>query len=666
MKNEVCMDYSEALERTFAYMVAAFLILFTVTIGSANDEQKHSTWQVNRYEIDLKLDPQREYVNERATIDIEAVSETHQVQFMLNENLHLLDVRVARGIVDYRKAGEIVTITLDPPLRGKNTLFMEIEGQIMSKRPSSRAIFMEESILLTWADYWYPFAEDGWATSLIKVTLPAGFRTVGPGKMIEGRQMGGNVTQTWQNDVHTSFYTLAADQRWLIKSARERNLEIQTYLYAGASAELSDKIVSSATNVMTLYSQLFCPYPYSQVSFIELEGLENPETFNGFIAYPPESLETIYSQEGYDARFPAFLWWGYTIGGKGRAGWEWIRGLGSYAEYIYCERMRLPSTRFMEKSRIEYFILDERLEKPFSELDSTSPPPLVYGKGAGIMQMLRYLLGDERFFRSLKQLYKERMFSSITIDELRESIEERTAPRLERFFREWFFRSGAPEFVMTYSIRETYKKEHRVDVKIVQKSGSYALPIELQMVGRNASRTEQIFIENDVHDLYFLYDFKPESVILDPQEKIFRRSENIGERSKRLALSVEVENAIHTAMKLERDGKYDEAAQVYETALEVARSSRELLYNYARMEQNRKEYKKALSLYSKAERGESILERVKDPLRPWCHIRKGNIYDLLGSRSKALKEYRKALSFPDLWNSRKNAERYINEPYTEK
>ncbi len=660
------MDYFRVTERICGCAVILFLFFFAADVSCAQNEQMQSTWQVNRYEINLQLDPQREYVSEKATIDIEAISETHQMQFMLNENLHLLDVRAARGILDYRKAGEVVTITLDPPLSGKNTLFMEIEGQIMSKRPLNRAIFMKESILLSWADYWYPLAENGWATSLIKVTLPASFRTVGPGKMIEGRQIGESVTQTWQSDVHTSFYTLAADTRWIIKNARERSFEIQTCLYAGTDADLSDRIVSSATNVLSLYSELFCPYPFSQVAFIELEGLEGPETFNGFIAYPSESLTAIYSSDGFDARFPSFLWWGYTIGGKGNAGWQWIRGLGSYAEYLYCERMRVPSSRFMETSRIGYLVLDKRLEQPFSELDPKSTPSLVYGKGAGIMQMLRYVIGDEKFFRALKRLYRERNFSSITIDELRESLDERNAPRLEKFFQEWFFRSGAPEFVMQYSVRETYKKEYRVDVKIVQKSGSYSLPVELMMVGRDTSRTEQIFVEKDVHDLYFLYDFKPESVVFDPQGKIFRRSESAGEQSKRLAVSEAVEKAIQTALELERDGKYDEAEQVYETALEIARSSRELFYNYARMEQNRKEYKKALSLYTKAEKGESIMGRTKDPLHPWCYIRKGNIFDLIGSRSKALKEYRKALDFPDLWNSRKTAEKYINEPYTEK
>ena len=658
-----CKKKRIALTFLVSFFVAFFLLIFHV---QAQTEQGADGWKATRYEISVDIDPVKEFISETARIDVEASSDVYELRFKLNENLHVMDMKALKGIVDYRMGGDILIINIDPPLQGKNTLFIDLEGQIKKRKLTDRPAFMKDSIMLAWTDLWYPFTEDGWARSLIKITLPAVFKSVGPGRMVEEKQIGKNVTYTWQNNVPSSFYTLAADTRWIVRNVEKGSFRIQTCLYPPEESEFAERIVSSAAEVLNHYSELFCPYPFSQAAYVEIEGLREARTFNGFIAYPPEALIRTYSSDGFDARNPAFLWWGNVIGGRGEGGWQWIRGMGSYAEHLYCERMRLPRTDFMEKTRLEYFLLDKRLETPFSEVGSEAPAALIYGKGAGIMEMLRYTTGDERFFRAMKLLFKEKISESLAIDDLRDVIEKGADMDLDRFFHEWFDRSGAPEFSMKYKIRETYKKEFRVDIKIVQERGAYHLPVELLMMGRDTNRIEKISVDGEVNEYFFLYDFKPENVTFDPSNKIFRWRPEYEEKSLQLSMKVDVDNVIQKAFGLERDKRYDEAAQLYEEALGSSSTSREILYNYAKMEQQRKNYQKAIDLYARAQQGKPLLAREKDPLLVWSHIRKGNIYDLLGMREKALKEYRKALELPNVMDSRKTAEKYIKELYAEK
>ena len=177
----------------------ALIIFFTFCLPTGGEERE-STWKASRYEIEVSLDPDREYLTERARIDIEASSDTHDIKLALNEGLHVLQVRPSHGVVDFRKRGEVLMINIDPPINGKITITIDLEGKIRSREPDERKPFLEDSIMLLWSDLWYPVAEEGWATSLIRVTLPGKYTVIGPGKEISRKHKKGKVTSIWRND----------------------------------------------------------------------------------------------------------------------------------------------------------------------------------------------------------------------------------------------------------------------------------------------------------------------------------------------------------------------------------------------------------------------------------------------------------------------------------
>ena len=62
---------------------------------------------------------------------------------------------------------------------------------------------------------------------------------------------------------------------------------------------------------------------------------------------------------------------------------------------------------------------------------------------------------------------------------------------------------------------------------------------------------------------------------------------------------------------------------------------------------------------------EKILTEEKDGSRwiSFAHLRRGQIYDLRGERSKALTEYRIAMTGPDLWGLHGEAGKYLRDPF---
>jgi tetratricopeptide (TPR) repeat protein len=628
-------------------------------------EERKTGWKVTRYDIEVSLDPDREYLSEKAKIDVEASSDTHVLNFALNEGLHVLNVMPAFGVVDFRKRGESLMITIDPPLNGKNTLIVELEGKIKSREPDERQAFLEKSIMLLWSDLWYPFAEEAWAKSKIAVTLPRRYRIVGPGREISLKRDQRQKTSIWESDNNSSFYSIMADKRWHIREVDRGAFKIKTYLYPGGGIDFEDRIISSATDVLNYYSKIFYPYPFHQFAFVELEGLYARRALNGFIAYSPEYLRKVYSSEGYDAHETAFLWWGYTIGGKGKGGLQWMEGFGDYAEYLYCEHARLPLTPILQRFRLEYFFLDPKQDKRFSDLDGSASQELIHGKGPAIVEMLRYFVGDKRFFEALKVLFREKRFSSLTLEEFRKIMEKGTGRNLQTFFDEWIYRSGAPRLTMDHKISKTYKEEYRVDLAIRQNKQSYTLPVEILMVGEKKRREEKVEIKGGKSSFFFRYDFEPKKVILDPHNKIFRWQEKFHEQYQNLSTGRRIDQSIQKAAALEKEGDFEAAERIYEDVLKDFPDCMELAYNYARMEQERKDYYKAIDLYERAIKGKPFSGKERGALLPWSYIRMGNILDLLGERQKALKAYKKALKLPDRLNSKRTAEIYTKEPYTE-
>jgi aminopeptidase N len=70
---------------------------------------------------------------------------------------------------------------------------------------------------------------------------------------------------------------------------------------------------------------------------------------------------------------------------------------------------------------------------------------LVYNKGAGVLHMLRRLIGDDAFFAGLRRFYNEQKFRKAGTDDLRVAFEMEAGRSLDRFFDQWIYGTGIPE-----------------------------------------------------------------------------------------------------------------------------------------------------------------------------------------------------------------------------
>jgi hypothetical protein len=100
--------------------------------------------------------------------------------------------------------------------------------------------------------------------------------------------------------------------------------------------------------------------------------------------------------------------------------------------------------------------------------DSVEYAGNVYDKAGWVIHMLREQLGDEAFFRALKQYLTEYRLQNVVSADLAKAIEESSGTNVDQFFDRWIYGAGAPRFVVRSTYDEAAKKLN-LEVRQAQK-----------------------------------------------------------------------------------------------------------------------------------------------------------------------------------------------------
>ena len=85
-----------------------------------------------------------------------------------------------------------------------------------------------------------------------------------------------------------------------------------------------------------------------------------------------------------------------------------------------------------------------------------------------MLAMLRFVLGDESFFKAISHYVKKHQWQTVETQNLVVAIEEATGQNLQWFFDEWIYKMGHPEFEITSKYDEA-ARTLKLNVKQTQK-----------------------------------------------------------------------------------------------------------------------------------------------------------------------------------------------------
>jgi aminopeptidase N len=101
--------------------------------------------------------------------------------------------------------------------------------------------------------------------------------------------------------------------------------------------------------------------------------------------------------------------------------------------------------------------------------------------------MLRGLLGDEVFFRGLREFYESARFTKTGTEELRTAFERVSGRSLERFFEGWIHGADIPRVAYT-----VHPEEGAVVLRFQQAGEPHEIPAPVRITLRDGRRIETV------------------------------------------------------------------------------------------------------------------------------------------------------------------------------
>jgi len=494
-------------------------ILFSVILF-ANATGQERSYDIKRYDLTIEpnFDTKAVYITAKVVISNPKLDRVFS--FGLSDQYGSITVTSNVSPVTLERNQGNVRVVVEKPAADIELIF-EIRGVPGKSNDENRDVVADSSLFLLWSDRFYPIDFDDWALVRTRLRVPANFKAVAPGKLLEAKKTEGNVVYVFQTSTPTVCFSVIADSRWIRTERKIRFLYMQTFLYP-ESQKFAEQIFSTSYDIIALYSQTYCLYPFDQFTFVTIDDISARRAFPGFVAYSPECLEKEFTTTGHDAHETALLWWDYTIRGRGPGAFQWTEGFGDHAEFLYDEARGKPQPAIFEMFRDKYLSMPIEQDLLYYELSGSTPQEIVHGKYPWIMRVMRYVVGDGAFKKAMALLFYKYRFHTFSMEEFVSTLENGCGQSLKWWREEWLERKGVPAISLRSEIRHE-NGEYQIAVFLKQLGAVYHLPIEIGIKTGKGLRIEKVNMSLQETKVTFKSADKPEDILLDPNGWVLMR-----------------------------------------------------------------------------------------------------------------------------------------------
>lgn len=523
------------------------------TAAPAN-ETRSRDFDIQHIRLALSIDPSERFIEGTATIRLVAFRDDLDVLKFDAWELNVREVRQGTRRLEFESLPERLIITLKSPLRRGKPSTIQIS---YNARPRCGLHFVKpdesytDKPLQVWSQgeaedshAWFPCTDspNERQTTETIITVPERFRVLSNGRLVSEKRHAkrGQKTFHWrQDEPHPAYLvSIVIGEYEEITARGNSRLPITYYTYPGTAAE-ARRLMGKTPEMIRHFSTIFgYEYPFPKYAQVVVDdfiygAMENTSiTTHSDRFMHDAATELDFNCHDVVAHELAHQWWGDLVTPKS---WKhtWLKeSFATYAEALWLEhaegvseaRYSLIQERnvYLAEDRDRYRrpIVDDRYEFPVEIYDRHT-----YQKGALVLGMLRDVMGDEDFFRTLGHYAHKHEWQSVETNDLKVAIEEVTGQNLDWFFDQWLYRSGYPEFEVSHSY-DGANKQLRVTVRQVQDTENgtplFRLPVEILLMSKAATRKFHIQVEKCEQEFHFAFDERPLAVIFDARDRVLK------------------------------------------------------------------------------------------------------------------------------------------------
>lgn len=488
-------------------------------------------FNVERYDIEVAFEPADYRLSARARIEVRAnVDRLDAVSLKFNPALEILriyDTERRELFFTQDKGGNMIYVYFLEPVAARGTAAIEVlyRGRLLPPPQANDVVAAGqqsdtvvlfgpryETYFYSQSAYWYPTPpEEDFFTARVKIIVPPGFTSIANGRLLEKGTLNGISDVTGLDKAGNDFTVHEIDTPVKYLSFLVGRLSLTERLagdpplscYVASDVRwLRRDFLGDARQILSFYQGLFGPFPFESLRIIQrlwsTAGGHSPASFlvvnelprrtdaTGAIVpmvpSPSSPVDLSRWKDYFLAHEIAHQWWGQGVTGASYRD-QWLsEGMAQFAAALYLRSkhgegafaaiLKRFSKWAEKKSGWGAITLGSRL----SYLDFEAYQAVVYDKAALVLNMLRDMMGDEKFFAGLRDFFAQYRRRAATTGQFRSAMEAAAGRSLAGFFDPWLNTHELPD------VRVGRSAERRGDLTVIrisvsQRSRPFVFPL---------------------------------------------------------------------------------------------------------------------------------------------------------------------------------------------
>ena len=446
----------------------------------------------------------------------------------------------------FSHSGDILTISLGVTYHPNDTVSVKIYYR--HKNIADGAFYTFNGMVFTdcepeGARKWFPCWDHPADKAALDLTakVPGTVKLGSNGRLADSTKIADTIYYHWISRDPIATYLMVMTGRvqynldkeyWRKLSNPNDSIPVLFYWNSGETVASLKDIETLILPMATQYSTLFGEYPFEKIGIATIAqgagfawgGMENQT----LISIEPNGWdEDLVSHEF------AHHWFGDMIS-PGTWADVWLNeGFATYCEALWDEytsgygtyknTILLDASQYL-RDNPGWPIYDPQWAVTTPGVNTMFNGAITYDKGACVLHMLRYVLGDSLFFASIKGYATDsinfRLKNAVTDDFVQKTCDV-SGQDLHWFFNEWLKEPNHPVYQNTYSIDPATRT---VDVAMNQTQANapfFTMPVELKFsFGSGPDTTIRVMNTANKQEFPFTFSRNPTAVVFDPNNDI--------------------------------------------------------------------------------------------------------------------------------------------------
>lgn len=495
-------------------------------------------FDVQHYRIQLALDEANRTVHGETTITLRALADDFRTCTLDAETFTVSAVRDEWGTpLEFQQTPTSLVVRLPKPYKHGETLGFTVTYRLVNPQIDSTKYGMEPSYRLgldfkakgdrnpqmvstlsfpQGARHWFPSYDDpdDKATADVIVTARRDYQVVSNGRLVgvTTDEKAGTRTFHWsQQEPHSTYLFMVAAGPYVVVRDSLGTLPVSYWVYPQDEAH-ARRTFGRTPEVIRFFNERFgYTYPWAKYDQVIIPGIgggaeSTTATVIGESAIVPDDRAMQdFSADWLVAHEAAHHWWGDLVTMRT---WSetWINeGFATFGQHVYTCHVRgadecavdllQKQTSYLDESKTRYSrpIVFERYDHPNENFDRHT-----YQKGAVVLHMLRYVLGEEPFWRSISRFLHKHAFGSADTNDLVVAIHETTGQNVAWFIDQWVRKAGHPVLDVSHTWDATSR---RVTLRVRQTQDTsrgvpiFRMPVDVEVVTERGATVHRIQLD---------------------------------------------------------------------------------------------------------------------------------------------------------------------------